>query len=106
MRHSLIIFEDEHLVTIDKPAGMNTHSPSPFAGEGIYEWMKNHEPRWAKLAILHRLDKETSGVMVFGKTALVNRSLTQQFTAHKVAKKWPGVVHTGFWYRHFCRGTT
>ncbi len=88
MRHSLIIFEDEHLVAIDKPTGMNTHSPSPFAGEGIYEWMKNHEPRWANLAILHRLDKETSGVIVFGKTAVANRSLTQQFTAHKVAKKY------------------
>ncbi len=88
MRQRLIIFEDEHLVAIDKPAGMNTHSPSPFAGEGIYEWMKNREPRWASLAILHRLDKETSGVMVFGKTAVANRSLTQQFTAREIAKKY------------------
>ncbi len=46
---------------------MNTHAPSPYAGEGIYEWLKQREPRWAKLAIIHRLDKETSGVMVFGK---------------------------------------
>ena len=73
------IFEDEHLLAINKPAGMNTHSPSPFAGEGIYEWLKNREPRWANLAILHRLDKETTGIILFGKTALANRSLTSQF---------------------------
>jgi 23S rRNA (cytosine1962-C5)-methyltransferase len=84
----LIIFEDEHLLVINKPAGMNTHSPGPFAGEGIYEWLKNREPRWANLAIIHRLDKETSGAIVFGKTTLANRSLTAQFAERKVSKKY------------------
>ena len=83
-----VIFEDEHLLVVDKPAGWNTHAPSPYAGEGIYDWLKNHEPRWASLAIIHRLDKETSGVMVFGKTPLANRSLTEQFTARQVRKKY------------------
>jgi 23S rRNA (cytosine1962-C5)-methyltransferase len=85
---AVILFEDDDLLVINKPAGMNTHSPSPFAGEGIYEWLKNREPRWANLAIIHRLDKETSGVMVFGKTTLANRSLTQQFSARTVCKKY------------------
>lgn len=85
---SLIIFEDEHLVVVNKPAGWNTHAPSPFAGEGVYDWLKHREPRWAKLAIIHRLDKETSGVMVFGKTVEANRSLTEQFTARVVRKKY------------------
>lgn len=84
----LILFEDEHLLVVNKPAGMNTHAPSPFAGEGIYEWLKNREPRWARLAIIHRLDKETSGVMVFGKTPEANRSLTEQFTNREVRKKY------------------
>jgi 23S rRNA-/tRNA-specific pseudouridylate synthase len=44
--------------------------------------------RWASLAIIHRLDKETSGVMVFGKTPLANRSLTEQFTQRGVRKKY------------------
>ena len=74
-----VIFEDEHLLVVAKPAGWNTHAPNPFAGEGIYDWLKHREPRWSSLAILHRLDKETSGVMVFGKTPLANRSLTEQF---------------------------
>ena len=82
----LILFEDEHLLVVNKPAGINTHAPSPFAGEGIYEWLKNREPRWASLAIIHRLDKETSGALVFGKTPLANRSLTAQFTDRAVSK--------------------
>ncbi|HZL80240.1 MAG TPA: pseudouridine synthase [Candidatus Limnocylindrales bacterium] len=83
-----VIFEDEHLLVVHKPAGWNTHAPSPFAGEGIYDWLKNREPRWSSLAILHRLDKETSGVLVFGKTPLANRSLTEQFTERRVHKKY------------------
>src|SRR3954453_18020200 len=67
---------------------MNTHAPSPFAGEGIYDWLRHREPRWAKLAIIHRLDKETSGVIVFGKTTAANRALTQQFTKRSVHKKY------------------
>jgi len=83
-----VIFEDEHLLVVAKPVGWNTHAPSPFAGEGIYDWLKHREPRWASLAILHRLDKETSGVLVFGKTPLANKSLTEQFTQHRVHKKY------------------
>ncbi|HEX4342121.1 MAG TPA: class I SAM-dependent methyltransferase, partial [Verrucomicrobiae bacterium] len=46
------------------------------------------EPRWAALAIIHRLDKETSGVMVFAKTPLANKSLTAQFTERGIEKKY------------------
>jgi 23S rRNA (cytosine1962-C5)-methyltransferase len=83
-----VIFEDEHLLVVAKPAGWNTHAPSPFAGEGIYDWLKHREPRWSSLAILHRLDKETSGVLVFGRTPLANKSLTEQFTARRIHKKY------------------
>lgn len=83
-----VLFEDEHLLVVNKPAGWNTHAPSPYAGEGIYDWLKHREPRWASLAIIHRLDKETSGVMIFGKTSLANRSLTEQFAGREVKKKY------------------
>jgi 23S rRNA (cytosine1962-C5)-methyltransferase len=83
-----LIFEDEHLLVVNKPAGLNTHAPSPHAGEGLYDWLRHREPRWARLAIIHRLDKETSGVIVFAKTPLANRSLTVQFTAHGIQKKY------------------
>ena len=84
----LILFEDEHLLVVNKPSGWNTHAPDPYAGEGIYDWLKHREARWARLAIIHRLDKETSGVLVFGKTPEANRSLTQQFAARGVRKKY------------------
>src|ERR1700720_3049926 len=83
-----VIFEDEHLLVVHKPAGWNTPAPAPFAGEGIYDWLRHREPNGSSLAILHRLDKETSGVLVFGKTQLVNRSLTEQFTERRVLKKY------------------
>lgn len=83
-----VLFEDAHLLVVNKPPGMNTHAPSPYAGEGIYEWLKNRERRWSKLAIIHRLDKETSGVMVFSKTTLANKSLTDQLTGRRVRKTY------------------
>jgi 23S rRNA (cytosine1962-C5)-methyltransferase len=83
-----VLHEDEHLLVVNKPAGMNTHSPAPYAGEGVYDWLRHRQPRWSQLAIIHRLDKETSGVLVFGKTPQANRSLTGQFTRRCVAKKY------------------
>lgn len=83
-----VVFEDDDLLVVDKPPGWNTHAPSPHAGEGVYEWLRHREPRWAGLSILHRLDKETSGLLVFGKTPLANRSLTQQFEQRRVEKSY------------------
>ncbi len=85
---SLVLFEDEHLLVVNKPAGWNTHAPSPYAGEGIYDWLRHREPRWSTLAIMHRLDKDTSGVLVFTKTAMANRSVTEQFTRRQTRKRY------------------
>jgi 23S rRNA (cytosine1962-C5)-methyltransferase len=87
-RPPCVVHEDEHLLVVVKPAGWNTHAPGPHAGEGIYDWLRHREPRWASLAIIHRLDKDTSGVMVFGKTTLANRSLTEQFASRVVRKTY------------------
>lgn len=83
-----ILYEDEHLLAVNKPAGLNTHAPSPYAAEGVFDWLRHREPRWANLAIIHRLDKETSGVILFSKSTLANRSLTEQFTRREVRKKY------------------
>lgn len=88
MNPPCVLFEDEHLLVVNKPAGWNTHAPAPHAGEGIYDWLRHREPRWADLAIIHRLDKETSGVLVFGKTSLANKSLTEQFEQRQVEKRY------------------
>ncbi|MBL8199956.1 MAG: class I SAM-dependent methyltransferase [Chromatiales bacterium] len=83
-----VVHEDDDLLVVNKPPGWNTHAPAPHAGEGIYDWLKHREPRWARLAIVHRLDKDTSGLLVFGKTVDANRSLTAQFTAREVHKRY------------------
>ncbi|MBL9138933.1 MAG: class I SAM-dependent methyltransferase [Verrucomicrobiales bacterium] len=84
----LILFEDDHLLVIRKPAGLNTHSSGPFAGEGIYDWLRRREPRWADLAIMQRLDKETSGVLLFSKSRRANVSLAKQFTRRRILKRY------------------
>jgi 23S rRNA (cytosine1962-C5)-methyltransferase len=83
-----LIFEDEHLLVVNKPAGLNTHAPDPLAGEGLYDWLRHREPRWAGLTIMHRLDKAASGLLVFAKSGLANRSLTAQFTRRAVRKEY------------------
>lgn len=84
----LILHEDADLLVIDKPPGWNTHAPDPYAGEGVYEWLRHREPRWADLAILHRLDKVTSGLLVFAKTPRANRALALQFEQQRVRKRY------------------
>ena len=86
-----VLHEDEHLLVVHKPAGWNTHAPAPHAGEGIFDWLRARELRWASLSIIHRLDKETSGVLVFGLTPAANKSLSQQFEARTVTKTY--VMH-------------
>jgi 23S rRNA (cytosine1962-C5)-methyltransferase len=81
----LILFEDEHLLVVNKPSGINTHKPDRFAPDGVHEWLTK---RGWKLSILHRLDKDTSGVMVFGKTTKANQSLAKQFDSHGVTKNY------------------
>jgi 23S rRNA (cytosine1962-C5)-methyltransferase len=83
-----VIYEDDHLLVVNKPAGWNTHAPSPYHGEGIHEWLKHRRKEWGELAIIHRLDKQTSGVLLFAKTGLANRSLTEQFATRKTRKTY------------------
>lgn len=83
-----VVHEDDDLLVVNKPPGWNTHAPAVHAGEGIYDWLKHRESRWSRLAIMHRLDKDTSGLMVFGKTVEANRSLTGQFTKRQVRKQY------------------
>lgn len=86
--NDLILFEDDDLLVVNKPSGINTHKPDPFTPDGIHEWLTKREPRWRNLSILQRLDKDTSGVMVFGKTRQANQSLTKQFEQHTVEKTY------------------
>jgi 23S rRNA (cytosine1962-C5)-methyltransferase len=81
----MILYEDPHLLVVHKPAGINTHKPDPLAPDGIHEWLSRPG---RTLAIHQRLDKATSGVLLFGKTTRANQSLTRQFTEHRLEKEY------------------
>ncbi|MEQ1785824.1 MAG: pseudouridine synthase [Acidimicrobiales bacterium] len=91
MSEPWVRFEDEHLLAVTKPAGVNTHRPDTHAQDGMHEWVQRQRPDQS-LSILHRLDKGTSGLLLFGKTSDANRALTAQFEARTVAKRYELVV--------------
>lgn len=81
----MILFHDKHLLAVNKPSGINTHKPDRFAPDGIHEWLSR---RYGPLSVLHRLDKETSGVLIFGKSRQANQSLSRQFESRQVKKEY------------------
>ena len=91
MAEPWVRFEDEHLLVVAKPAGINTHRADVHAQDGMYEWVQRQRPD-APLSILHRLDKATSGLLVFGKTTTANQSLARQFEGRSVTKHYELLV--------------
>lgn len=75
------------MLAVHKPAGVNTHRADAHAQDGMHEWVQRQRPTMS-LSILHRLDKGTSGLLVFGKTLVANRSLSEQFEQRSVAKRY------------------
>lgn len=82
-----VLHEDEHILVVHKPAGVCTHKADVHGQEGLYEWVARQRPQ-AQLAILHRLDKGTSGVLVFGKSPTANRSLEEQLRTRSLKKTY------------------
>ena len=85
-----IIFEDEHIIAINKPAGLLTipdryNSALPSLIKILREINEN-------TLIVHRLDRETSGIILFAKTAEAHRHLSIQFEKQKVEKLYHAVV--------------
>ncbi len=86
-----VLFEDAHLIVIDKPAGMSAH-PAPGSLSGTLVNALIHHcgaslsgiGGVARPGIVHRLDKNTSGVMVAAKTDLAHRGLSALFAAHDI----------------------
>src|SRR3546814_20120049 len=83
MAEPWVRYEDEHLLVVAKPAGVNTHRADFRSQDGMNEWVKRHRPG-TSLSVLHRLDKTTSGLLLFGKPTEANRSLSAQLEDHRV----------------------
>lgn len=93
-----VLFEDDYVAMIDKPAGMVVH---PAFGHRSGTLVNAILGRWPQIAaidgperagIVHRLDKETSGVIVIAKTAEALANLRAQFKARSVTKRYVALV--------------
>lgn len=96
-----IIYEDTQLMIIDKPAGLIVHNPPSRQDPSIVDFIVRHIPNienkeWPypdRPAIVHRLDKETSGLMVVAKSPTVLEILQNQFRERKVQKEYLALVY-------------
>lgn len=81
-----IIYEDKYLIIINKPSGILTISRDNTYDKNLYdevkEYIKKQNPK-NKIFIVHRLDKDTSGLIVFAKSELVKRKLQDNWTEVK-----------------------
>ena len=94
-----VLFEDAHLIVIDKPAGMAVH-PAPGSPDRTLVNALLHHCRGtlsgvggvARPGIVHRLDKDTSGVMVAAKSDAAHAGLAEQFARHDVERLYIALV--------------
>jgi len=95
-----IVYEDEHILVINKPAGLVVH---PAAGnwEGtLLNALLHHAPHLKELpraGIVHRLDKDTSGLLVVAKTLAAQTSLVRQLQARTVKREYRAIVWGQVW---------
>jgi RluA family pseudouridine synthase len=78
------LWADAHLLVVDKPAGLRV-IPDGYDSK-LPTLVGLLQLEWGKLWVVHRLDKDTSGVMVFARSADAHRALNQQFADHSVGK--------------------
>jgi 23S rRNA pseudouridine1911/1915/1917 synthase len=97
----VILYEDPHLLLVDKAAGMVVHPAPGHAGGTLVNALLHHAVALgggddARPGIVHRLDKDTSGVMVVAKTPQAHERLVAMFQAHDLERR----------YRAIARGAT
>lgn len=94
-----ILFEDPHLIVVDKPAGMVVHPAGQHRGGTLANALAYHfnvaggaDPP-IRPGMVHRLDRSTSGLMVVAKTQAALSRLTVQFQQKRVEKRYLALVH-------------
>lgn len=89
-----IIFEDEHILVVNKPAGVVVHPAAGHADGTLVNALLAHAPELDALprgGIVHRLDKETSGIMFVARTSLAHKSLVAQLSERTVSRTYCAV---------------
>ena len=91
-----ILFEDHHLIAVNKPAGLMTQAPAgvPSLEAEVKAYIKEKyaKPAGVYLGIPHRLDRPVSGVIVFCRNTKAAQRVAEQFQQHKVTKVYWGLV--------------
>ncbi len=96
---SAIVFVDRDVVVVDKPPGMLSIAYEPGEKDTLVDCTRTLLRRTSgrgfgsALGVVHRLDKETSGVMVFARTAEAKRILAAQFRAHDIERVYHAIAH-------------
>ncbi len=90
-----ILFEDEHLLAINKPAGVAVHGGSGVSF-GVIEQLRQARPTARFLELVHRLDRETSGILLLAKKRSALVALQEQFRARDTGKTYAALV-IGAW---------
>lgn len=91
-----IVFEDDHLLVVDKPAGLVVHPAAGNWSGTLLNGLLAHHAAAAGLpraGIVHRLDKDTSGLMVVGKTLPAVTALMRAIAAREVQREYLALVH-------------
>lgn len=92
----VVLFEDEHLLVLDKPAGLVVHpAPGNWTGTLLNGLLAHHAAaaRLPRAGIVHRLDKDTSGVMMVGKSLPAVTALTRDIAARSVHRRYLALAH-------------
>ena len=89
------LLEDEHLLAIDKPAGVAVHGGSGVSF-GVIEQLRQARPQAKLLELVHRLDRETSGILLVAKKRSALKHLQDQFRERETGKTYLALVQ-GDW---------
>ena len=94
-----IMFEDEHLLVVDKPAGLVVHPAAGNLDGTLVNALLHHCQGSlsgiggvARPGIVHRIDKDTSGLLVVAKTDTAHEGLAKQFAAHSIDRRYLAIV--------------
>ena len=94
-----IVFEDEHLLVLDKPAGLVVHPAAGNLDGTLVNALLHHCAGKlsgiggvARPGIVHRIDKDTSGLLVVAKTDVAHEGLAKQFAAHSIDRRYLAIV--------------
>jgi len=88
-----VLFEDEHLLVLNKPAGVTTHSNQPLEADTLLNDAAAYlAPKQQQPYVVHRLDKETSGVVLFAKNPLVLPILGRMLENKQIFRRYQATV--------------